>query len=344
MKIISSILFVLLGVEASAQQFYITRYNSTTYLNTICSVDADLNVTPLASFYFNGDQIWDIAFGPDGELYGATTYALIEMNLQNSTYTTLYEFPVPGQYNSLVCNSDRQILALEYHTNHLVTIDLTTLTEVSDVVLSESTPGDLTFYKGNLIFQGTTSNNILSYDGTTVRTVACAIPRPSGENFLFYGLSNYTDPCENNFVCGISEDGHFYRFDVEAHTSTDLGAIAYNPEPINGSATVNEYTASACAFLNLNEIDCTVKVEEEQLSDPFLYPNPTTDVLHIQGLDMHTGLFFTIHSLDGRKLIEGALTPDIDLSTFPSGMYLLHIYNRSKTLSTTKRIVKNRSI
>lgn len=341
MKTIYSILFVLLGVEASAQQFYITRYNSTTYLNTICSVDPDLNVTPIASFYFNGDQIWDIAFATDGELYGTTTDAIIELNVQNSTYTTVYEFPVPGQYNSLVCNSDRQILTLEYHTNHLITIDQTTLTEVSDVVLSESTPGDLTFYKGNLLFQGTTSNNILSYDGTTVRTVACAIPRPSGENYLFYGLSNYTDSCGSDLVRGISEDGHLYSFDVETHTSTDLGAIAFTPEPINGSATVNEYTASACAFLNLNEIDCTVKVAENQLSDLLLYPNPVTDVLHVQGLDLQTELFFTIHSLDGRKLTEGLLTPDIDLSTFSSGIYLLNVFNGSKTLSTTKRILKD---
>ena len=341
MKALYLLPFALFGIQANAQVFYITSYDYSTYLNTISSIDANLNVTPLTSLYFNGDQIWDIAFASDGKLYGTTSYALIEIDLQAGMSNEVYEFPVTGQYNSLVCNDFREAVTLEYNTNHLITIDLTTFTEVSDVVVGESSPGDLTFYKGNLIFQGTTSNDILTLDGTALRTVACAIPSASGEPFLFYGLSNYTDSCENNFVYGFSQDGHVYRYDVEAHTSVAVGLLANSPQPINGSTTINEYAASDCPLTALGEVSCTVQVRDEQLSDMLLYPNPVLDVLHVQDLRPQDELLFTIHSLDGRKLTEGVLTPEISFSQFASGIYSIEIYNRSKTLSTTKRIVRN---
>ena len=222
----------------------------------------------------------------------------------------------------------------------MITIDLTTFTEVSDVVVGESSPGDLTFYKGNLIFQGTTSNDMLALDGTALRTVACAIPSASGEPFLFYGLSNFTDSCENNFVYGFSQDGHVYRYDVEAHSSVEVGTLANSPQPINGSTTINEYTASDCPLTALGEVSCTVQVRDEQLSDMLLYPNPVTDELHVQNLRMPGELFFTIHALDGRKLTEGVLVPEVDLSNFASGMYLMDIYNRPRTLFTTRKVLK----
>lgn len=341
MKALYPMLFSLLGIQANAQSFYITSYDYSTYLNTISSIDADLNVTPIASLYFNGDQIWDIAFASDGKLYGTTSYALIEINLQAGIYTEVYEFPVTGQYNSLVCNSDNEIITLEYNNHHLITIDLSNFTEVSNVVLDESSPGDLTFYKGDLIFQGTSSNAILSVRGTTLITLACPIASPSGEPFLFYGFSNYTDSCEADLVYGFSQDGHVYRHDIEAQTNAEVGTLANSPQPINGSTTLNEWMASGCSSIELDEVSCTVQMREQQLSDVLLYPNPVVDVLHVQGLALQGELLFALHSLDGRKLIEGVLTPEMDLSQFASGVYLMDIYNSSRTLSSTRRIITN---
>lgn len=340
MKIIYITVLVLFGIKTYAQEFYITTYDYATYLNTIKYVDPDLNVTPLTSLYFSGDQIWDIAFAPDGKLYGALSDALIEIDVAQGTYTVVYEFPVSGQYNSLVCNSNNQIITLEYNSRNLITIDLATFTEVSNVVLTESSPGDLTFYKGNLIFQGATSNNILSFDGNNLKTVACAIRRMSGENFLFFGLSNYTDSCENSFVYGFSEDGYVYRYNIESKTNEEVGILDYFSGPINGSTSINEYSASACPFLDLDEVNCNLKITEEQLTNILLYPNPVEDILHIQDLNIPEEMFFTIYSLEGRKLTEDILTPQIDFTQFAQGIYFIEIYNKSKTLSTTKKILK----
>ena len=340
MKTISSILLVLLGIQVNAQTFYITSYDYPTYMNTISAIGPDLSITPLASLYFNGDQIWDIAFAPDGTLYGTLSDAIIEIDLQNGTSTVVYDFPVAGQYNSLVCNSANEIVALEYNTNHLITIDLSSFTQVSDVVLSESSPGDLTYYKGNLIYQGATSNAILSVRGTSTITLSCPVPSPSGEPFLFFGLSNYTDSCNDNFVYGFTADGLVRRCYIESHTSEEVGVIPNQPWPINGSTSINEYSASACPQIDLDEVNCTLQVRSEPRSVISIFPNPVSDILHIQGVDLLDGMFFTIHSMDGRKLIEGILTPDIDLSKFSAGSYVLNIFDGSKTLSTTTKIIK----
>lgn len=340
MKTVGAFLLVLLSTQAHTQEFYITSYDNTTFSNVISVVDSNLNVTPLNTFNLSGQQIMDIALASDGKLYGTLTNAIIELNVQDGTYTEVYEYPVWGQYNSLVCNSNRQIVALEYNTAHMVTIDLTTLTEVSDVLMNESSPGDLTYYKGHLIYQGRWSNNILGYNGTSLTTVECPVARPSGEPFLFYGLSNYTRSCEDNLVYGFSEDGHVFRHDIASNTNDEVGVLQMPMNSINGSTTINEYTASACHISTLNEVSCTVQVQKKQRPNISFYPNPVTNVIHIEDFDMQGAMSFTIYSTDGRKLTEGVLTQEIDFSQFPSGVYLMEINDKSKLLSTTIRVLK----
>ena len=340
MKPISSILLFFLWFQAHAQEFYITTYNYNNFLNKIKLVDADLNVTPLASFNFNGDQILDIAFAPDGTLYGTNSDAIIEIDLQNGTSSVVYEFPVPGQYNSLVCNSANEIVTLEYNTAHLITIDLATFTQVSDVVLAESSPGDLTFYRGNLIFQGTTSNNILRYNGTDLLRVACPMTLPSQEYALLLGFSNYTDQCESNFIYGFSQFGDVYHYDLTSNTAEYVGDLGNANDLVNGSASMNEYTASSCPVVDMDEVSCTVEVPEEQLPDIRLYPNPVLDILHIAGPGRLDKLLFTLCALDGRKLMEGNVPPEMDLTQLSPGIYVLDIHNTSKKNFTSRRIIK----
>lgn len=120
-----------------------------------------------------GEQILEIAYPPDGKLYGIVSSKIIEINLSEETYDEVYQFLITGQYSSLFYNSNNQILTLELNTNHLIIIDIATFTEVSDVVLNESLLDDLTYYKGNLIFQGSLSNNIQAYQQGSIKTVAC---------------------------------------------------------------------------------------------------------------------------------------------------------------------------
>ena len=342
MKNLYIILFFFFGINVNAQEFYITSYDYVTYINKIKYVDSNLNVTPLASFYFHGDQILDIAYAPTGKLYGVLRDAIIELDLQNGSSNVVYNFPVSGQFNSLVCNSNNEILVLEYYTQRLITIDLATFTEVSNVYLSESTTGDLTFYKGNLIFQSASTNNIISYDGNSLKTVACGLSAVSGDPILFWGLSNYTDSCESNFVYGFDPFGAVFSYDLESNTKEEVGQLreAYS-WPVNGATSINEYTASACPLIKLDEVDCNLKIIDKELDNLLVYPNPVKDVLHIGNLNTQEEMFFTLYSLEGRKLTEGTLTAEIDFSKLSVGIYFIKIYNKSKTVSITKKIIKS---
>ncbi len=342
MKNFYIIILILLGIKTSAQEFYITSYDYSTYLNTIKYIDANLNATPVATFYFLGDQILDIAYAPDGKLYGTISDAIIELDLANGTSNEVYQFPLPGNYNSLVCNSNNEIVALDFNSQRLITIDLATFTEVSNIYLGESSPGDLTFYKGNLIFESASSSNVIGYHGTNLKTVACGIKRLSGEYFQFLGFSNYTDSCDNNFVYGFSEDGYVYSYNIESQTNEEVGELIQNyTGPINGATSINEYTASACPLQELDEVNCNLDVFDQALSNLLFYPNPVEETLHVQNSNTDEELYFKLYSQDGRMLIKNILTPEIDFSKFSSGVYFMEIYNKSKSLSTTKKIIKN---
>jgi hypothetical protein len=61
-----------------------------------------------------------------------------------------------------------------------------------------------------------------------------------------------------------------------------------------------------------------------------IYPNPTKGVLHIElSSDNNGQANFTVHDLHGKLIARNEAflkTCDVDLSAFPSGMYILRVY------------------
>jgi len=73
-------------------------------------------------------------------------------------------------------------------------------------------------------------------------------------------------------------------------------------------------------------------------SDILLYPNPTIDVLHIDGIDANEGTV-EIVDLQGKSVLRQPFAKTIGLQDIPSGVYVIHIYLDSKTI-TKKFVVK----
>lgn len=79
------------------------------------------------------------------------------------------------------------------------------------------------------------------------------------------------------------------------------------------------------------EIKKTVGIEDTQTEERTLtYPNPVEDILHIKytaGLSMDA--YRTIYSSDGklieRKTLGNITEEDLDVTSYKSGMYILHI-------------------
>lgn len=92
---------------------------------------------------------------------------------------------------------------------------------------------------------------------------------------------------------------------------------------------------------NLDQCSGTTAIVPDQGREAFsLYPNPVTDILHIEGLEQVTSVRLT--NTIGKVIFEGkgsALNGQLDMSAFGKGVYILQMTgNNDKTY--TRKIVK----
>ena len=66
-------------------------------------------------------------------------------------------------------------------------------------------------------------------------------------------------------------------------------------------------------------------------------PNPTQDIIHIEGI---LPARITIRNLQGQLIREAKDTNDISLSDLANGMYMMQLYDRSGTMLLNRKIVK----
>lgn len=66
-----------------------------------------------------------------------------------------------------------------------------------------------------------------------------------------------------------------------------------------------------------------IGVDEPSETTLRLYPNPASEVLHIEGVAQ--GRSVTLFDLTGRKVVETAFAPEISLNGLPDGLYLVRI-------------------
>ncbi|MDG2153263.1 MAG: T9SS type A sorting domain-containing protein, partial [Crocinitomicaceae bacterium] len=73
-------------------------------------------------------------------------------------------------------------------------------------------------------------------------------------------------------------------------------------------------------------------IEENQNTTLLIYPNPSTDIIQIKGLDKQEN--YQLLSLEGKELKVGEITknkPIIDINQLPKGTYVLVINNKNYT-------------
>lgn len=91
---------------------------------------------------------------------------------------------------------------------------------------------------------------------------------------------------------------------------------------------------------NAYTIDVALSVNENTLNDVEIYPNPTSDIVHLTGDLVEDISTIDIYQFDGKliKTMKYSQNP-ISLNEFQNGVYLLKITSTNGT-STCKRIVK----
>lgn len=105
-----------------------------------------------------------------------------------------------------------------------------------------------------------------------------------------------------------------------------------------------------CAYIDYISFPCgkvnhPVGISEtvQNVATAQVWPNPTTDYIHVVTNDEEQGYSFLLYDLNGKLLqggrIEGNQT-DINVSNYPSGIYILNIENRQHQIQTAKIVKK----
>ena len=85
-------------------------------------------------------------------------------------------------------------------------------------------------------------------------------------------------------------------------------------------------------------LDCaTAGVDDQNQLDISIYPNPTSDIVYIEG--NYTQLKAVVYDILGKQVMNKSITNHIDISQLEKGVYMLQLSDGVKL--TTQRILKN---
>jgi len=327
----------LLSVSLSAQDVYTCTAGAGIY-----KVEPDCSLTSILSGY----RAPDIAISPTNIMYGIRNSGLIQtINLENGQVTPVATLPpggfgLPDSYVSLVCSDNQELYALTIYGS-LYKYDILT-DSIHFIANTDGTPGDLTFYKGNLIFQSSNDGNIKAYnlENGTLSTILCISLTPK-----MYGITNLFEDCESERIIGFNADGNsLYELDIENRQIIFLEDYEESMTLIDrfefwGMASTTEHLASECESYVFENIDCNDIGDSEVINKIInIYPNPTDDFIILENAEKMTSL--RIFSTTGKNMgfIESSIN-EIDVRNFPAGVYFFQFYISDKYY-TKKVLVK----
>ncbi|MEP6646993.1 MAG: T9SS type A sorting domain-containing protein [Saprospiraceae bacterium] len=273
------------------------------------------------------DYVADIAISPAGIMYGVADYELFQIDLVTGLRTVIKDLPQSDNYVSLVCDQNYNLYTLS-NLGDLYRYNI--LTDSLDVIdnLGDNTPGDLSLYKGNLIYQSGQDGNIKAYNllSGTLSTIQCRMP-PLVPGVALWGISNLFETCDAGKIFATDNLDNLYELDPDLGTINLLRHYdMFGTMDINGMAATTEYLASACDHVFEN-IDCTTAVTEADATPTSVqvYPNPADDNVVIKCKAKINQV--AIVDLSGRLLkMYSSPAKQIDVSDLPGGIYFLQIY------------------
>ena len=278
--------------------------------------------------------IVDIAFSPNGDMYGVTgNRTLLQIDLNNQSYTIIANLPNSDSYPGLVCNNNNELITSSYLGGILYKYNLDTQS-LNSVTDNASTPGDFTIYKGNLVYPSTFEANIQSYNGSTFTTVGCVI------SSLFTFVNSFEN-CTNNTIYAIDENNKIYKYNLETTTFELVADLIGVVNKIYGGATLTEHLASACTIEPLMSVNCELSATDFSQNAFNLFPNPANTYLNITIPVSFQQLEFTIFDNLGRIVFtERSNKNKIDISVLIPGVYFLRLKVDGRNVGQTEKFIK----
>ncbi|RJE70961.1 M4 family metallopeptidase [Reichenbachiella sp. MSK19-1] len=153
------------------------------------------------------------------------------------------------------------------------------------------------------------------YDGSSWQTIATYVSGTSFDNNSFYVANVSIDPSTYTFS---SNSG--FRFVCDASANNDLIYI--------DQVTIVGISGSAFTVNMVNELgdlpaNSVAVIETGGFENILVYPNPTTNWVKIEGIPTDANI--QLLDVTGRVLYTSVGKSEFDLSTSPSGIYLLQV-------------------
>ena len=132
---------------------------------------------------------------------------------------------------------------------------------------------------------------------------------------------------KDNELNDIEESSLMLEFLTSEGTWTNVGPII---DDINNSLSYNLTDFTAITASDASATLTVIPLQQDQKIS--VYPNPTSGHLHIVSSEPQYARLF---STTGQKILESNTTL-LHLDTLPSGVYVLHLQNSKKQISTFK--------
>ncbi|WP_299190057.1 T9SS type A sorting domain-containing protein, partial [uncultured Aquimarina sp.] len=230
------------------------------------------------------------------------------------------------------------------------TAGLSLNSSTGEIDLTASTPNT---YTVTYITTGTCPNSsdvsvTIIDSAPTVTITSTESPGPTGVNPISITVTfseSVTDFDINDLTIGNGNANNFtgsgdtYTFDITPTTNgtvtVDIASDAAIDNVGNGNIAATQFSIVYDNLLDVND--------ETLANGLTVYPTPSNNIINITGaidLDIERTEIFDIRGklILSQKLDPSSIINTIDISSIPSGLYLMRIY--SKTSSTMKRVVK----
>jgi hypothetical protein len=291
----------------------------------IYSINQDYTATYLFTAGPTQYLINDIAISPAGKMYGIAYNTLVEINTTTGAATFVAEMP-PNFYTSLVCSNDYELYMINSLEKNLYKYNLLTHEIINVGYVGFETPGDLTFYKGNLIFQTyNDSGSIYMVKAYNLETGNLTDIMCQSFYFQLWGLTTIYDTCDSGTILASNPATELMDLDFDLQTFPTLPLQFPESEQIFGLATSNEYLGSLCTSQDLGDLNCELSIAENTANEPIVYPNPVADILHFKNYEQIKSLI--IYDVTGKqvKATDKPSVSGIDISNLAAGVYVLKI-------------------
>ena len=317
--------------SAPAQEIYVVNsVNELKIINSETQTVTDLFTVDAQQAGF----ITDLAFSPSGRLFAVTNvWTILEIDLQNETFIPIADLPSGNPYTALVCNSNDELFTSRIFAEELYSYNINT----GDITLVDtgiSTPGDFTYFKGNLVFPNIMNDFIKAYDGTSISNVGCSVP-------LIWTFVNVFTDCEDNIIYAFDQFAKMYRYDLETENFEIVADFVQETGLLYGGATMTEYMASDCPLVSLETVSCEpLGTENFNAFGIALKSNPVDADIELV-VNIPYQLSHVLINTEGRVVSRGkVLNNSIPIGDLPSGLYFLQLTEENGVNVFSTKIAK----